>query len=653
MADDEFKARLGRMRAKGSTPGSQHLARLIAATARAGSGGQRSRVFHGTRIARGSGVGHLLAARDCQVGLRARRVVVKTRLVKLAGKGMSGATAHLRYIQRDGVTREGLPGELYGPDDRVIDGKAFVERGEGDRHQFRFIVAVEDAVEYDDLKPSVRRLMMQMEGDLGTDLDWVAVDHFNTGHAHTHIMLRGKDNRGDDLIIAREYIANGMRTRAIEIATQDLGPRTDLEIERHLAADIGAERLTVIDHRLLRDMDADNVVSAADRDPFAQQLRAGRLHTLSRLELASDVGCGRWQLANGLEDTLRRLGERGDIIRTMQRELTVHGRGMGESVIDYASGGAMPPVVGKVIRRGLSDELEDRHYLIVDALDGKTHYLDIGKGDGVDPTPEGAIVRVAARSTDVRQVDHTVAEVAAANGGRYTVDLHLTHDRSATEDFARAHVRRLEAMRRLTGGAEREPDGSWRIAPDHLERAAAFERRTARDRPMIVEILSRTPLEKLARFDGATWLDRRLVGAEAEPARDAGFGRDLRTAETLRRQWLVDQQLAEVDDTRTLKSNLLAILGRRELLRVADQLSNDLGLAFVEAKAGRAIEGRLTRQVELSHGKFALIEKSKEFTLVPWRSALERQMGKPVSGIVRGETVSWTIERGRSGPAMS
>jgi type IV secretory pathway VirD2 relaxase len=653
VADNDFEPRLGQIRAKGSKRGSQHLARLIAATARAGNGGQQARVFHGTRIGRGSGVGNLLAAHDRHAGMRARRVVVKTRLVKLAGKGLSGATAHLRYIQRDGVTREGLPGELYGPDDRVIDGKAFIERGDGDRHQFRVIVAVEDAVEYDDLKPYVRRLMRQMEADLGTTLDWVAVDHFNTGHAHTHIMLRGKDDRGDDLIIAREYIAGGMRARATEIATQDLGPRTDLEIERHLGADIDAERLTIIDRRLLRDMDAENVVTAAERDPFQQPLRAGRLQTLSRLDLAIDVGGGRWRLADGLEDTLRGLGERGDIIRTMQRELTARGRGWGESVIDHASGGAMTPVVGKVMRRGFSDELEDRHYIIVDALDGKTHYLDIGKGDGIDPTPEGAIVRVVARSIDIRQVDRTVAEVAAANGGRYTVDLHLAHDRSASEGFAKAHVRRLETMRRLTGGADREPDGSWRIAPDHLERAAAFERRRARDRPMTVEIVSRTPLERLTRFDGVTWLDRRLVGVANEPAREAGFGRDVQAAQTLRRQWLIDQQLADPDDAQRLKTNLLAILGRRELFRVAGQLSGELGLTFVEAKSGSSIEGRLTRQVEFSHGKFAVVEKSKEFTLVPWRPVLEKQLGKPVSGIVRGETVNWTIERGRSGPAMS
>ncbi|TIT02240.1 MAG: conjugal transfer protein TraI, partial [Mesorhizobium sp.] len=133
------------------------------------------------------------------------------RIVKLAGKGADGARAHLRYLQRDGVTREGEPGELYGADSDRVDGKAFLDRANGDRHQFRFIVAPEDGIEYEDLKPLTRRLMAQMQEDLGTKLDWVAVDHFNTGHPHSHIIVRGKDDRGDNLVIAREYISSGIR----------------------------------------------------------------------------------------------------------------------------------------------------------------------------------------------------------------------------------------------------------------------------------------------------------------------------------------------------------------------------------------------------------------------------------------------------------
>jgi type IV secretory pathway VirD2 relaxase len=126
-------------------------------------------------------------------------------------KGIDGARAHLRYIQRDGVTREGERGDLYAADQERVDGQAFLDRSQDDRHQFRFIVAPEDGAEYEDLKPLSRRLMAQMEKDLGTRLDWVAVDHFNTGHPHTHIILRGKDERGADLVISRDYISRYSR----------------------------------------------------------------------------------------------------------------------------------------------------------------------------------------------------------------------------------------------------------------------------------------------------------------------------------------------------------------------------------------------------------------------------------------------------------
>src|SRR5205814_6228412 len=126
-------------------------------------------------------------------GLRGRRAIVKTRLVRLGGKALAAARAHLRYIQRDGATREGEAGRLYSAADDQADGKAFLERCDGDRHQFRLIVSAEDGAQYDDLRPLVRRFMARMEEDLGTRLDWVAADHVDTLHPHTHIMLRGKD----------------------------------------------------------------------------------------------------------------------------------------------------------------------------------------------------------------------------------------------------------------------------------------------------------------------------------------------------------------------------------------------------------------------------------------------------------------------------
>src|SRR3546814_14563268 len=79
--------------------------------------------------------------------------------------------------------------------------------------------------------------------------------------------------------------------------------------------------------------------------------------------------------------------------------------------------------------RGLADEHGDRHYLLVDGVDGRVHYADIGRGDLTEPTPEGAIVGIAPHRGGVRAVDRTIVEVAAANDGCYSVDAHRSEER--------------------------------------------------------------------------------------------------------------------------------------------------------------------------------------------------------------------------------
>jgi len=163
------------------------------------------------------------------------------------------------------------------------------------------------------------------------------------------------------------------------------------------------------------------------------------------------------------------------------------------------------------VARGLSDELNDRHYLIVDSVDDRALYIDIGQGEGTGPTPEGSIVRVTPKSLEPRQANRTVVEVAAANGGQYNVDLHLKYDQRATDTFAETHVRRLEAIRRATNGVSREPDGTWIIAPEHLDRVKEYEHRQAKRAPVLVDKLSNLSLEQQVGTDGASWLDRELV----------------------------------------------------------------------------------------------------------------------------------------------
>lgn len=644
MADDDFELWLGRI-AK-DWPFRHQVRKVVNLAGGSGRGsGKRARRFDGSRIGRASGTGRILGASNRHSGPRSRRVVVKARIVRLAGGGAKAAVAHLRYLQRDGTTREGERGALYSADPDHADAKVFIERGTGDRHQFRFIVAAEDGAEYQDLKPLIRRLMAQAEKDLGTKLDWVAVDHFNTGHPHSHILVRGKDDRDRDLIIAREYITKGLRQRAVDLVNLDLGPRTELEIMRVNLREIEQERFTGIDRRLLRAIDADGLVSPHSLDSIEQSLRAGRLATLGRMGLAVEERKGRWHLSDELEQTLRAMGKRGDIIATLNRE--VRARDLAASPADYAiydpASAETQPIVGRIAALGLSDEQVGREYLIVEGIDGRAQYVEIGlSGEGHGR--EGDIVRISPAPGAVRDVDRTVAEIAAGNGGRYSEDIHHLHDPTASERFVQTHVRRLEAIRRSTGAVQREPDGSWKIAADHLERALEYERQRVAREPVRIEPLAAMALEQMPAHDGITWLDEDASASHAHGA-PGSFGSKVADALRRRQQWLVEQGLADRPDR-------LDVLRRRELQRVAGRLSRELGAPFAEAESGLPIEGTYRRSVQVGMMRMAIIENSREFTLVPWRPVLERQIGKEVSGIMRGREVSWTFGRQRSGPEI-
>lgn len=138
------------------------------------------------------------------------------------------------------MTGDGEKGQVYSAEQDTTDGRAFLERGREDRHQFRFIVSAEEGVELADPRQTTRGLMAQMEADLGTKLDWIAVDHHNTGHPHTHVLLRGVTEDGKRLDIAGDYIAHDIRERASEIVTLDLGRQTEQEVTHQFEREVDA-----------------------------------------------------------------------------------------------------------------------------------------------------------------------------------------------------------------------------------------------------------------------------------------------------------------------------------------------------------------------------------------------------------------------------
>ena len=82
-----------------------------------------------------------------------RRVVVKARIVRLKFSSRA-ADAHIRYLQRDGTTRDGVRGRLYSAETDGADGDMFTKCSCEDRHQFRFIVAPEDGIAFRTCGPS-------------------------------------------------------------------------------------------------------------------------------------------------------------------------------------------------------------------------------------------------------------------------------------------------------------------------------------------------------------------------------------------------------------------------------------------------------------------------------------------------------------------
>src|SRR3546814_5237371 len=115
-----------------------------------------------------------------------------------------------------------------------------------------------------------------------------------------------------------------------------------------------------------------DVCSSDLADPGQHASLIGRLRTLSRLGLAEEGKNGRWTLDRELESRLRRMGERGDIIRTLNRALAragIHRPPQNHALFDPALDTA---IIGRVVATGLSDEHRDRRYLIIDGLDGRS-----------------------------------------------------------------------------------------------------------------------------------------------------------------------------------------------------------------------------------------------------------------------------------------
>jgi type IV secretory pathway VirD2 relaxase len=582
-------------------------------------------------------------------GDRTRRVVIKGRIVRLRLHSQA-ADSHLRYLQRDGTSRGGERGRLYGAEADEADRNSFVKRGRQDRHQFRFIVAPEDGERLTDLRAFTRDMMRQMEKDLGTKLDWVAADHFNTGHPHTHVIVRGRDDLGKDLIIAEDYITAGMRLRAQELVTLELGPETDRELRRRLRAEIAAERLTSIDRAMMAEV-KDHMLdlrpeSGQVRADFDQTVRIGRLQVLARYGLAQEIKPGVWNLSEHLEPTMREISKRCDVVRAMNSALAARGQQRGLEAYDL--NGEENPIVGRLIDKRPTDALGCCIGVVIDGIDGRVHHVMLGNSSAAEEAPIGSIVEVE-HALSPRPFDHNIVRVADGTV-EYRPSEHRAHGEAASGEDNDAltdrHARHLERLRCDMIGPQFDADRS--LIPNSVEGRVAANDAT-RDPQARVRVLCAYDLDRQITSDGATWLDRELVRRNQTKLSTTGFGAEVREALEQRKGELVRQGHVRrtVQGRAFMRTDLLETLQRQEVERIGRELAADRGRTFQAIGDGQSVYGTLIGSAQLASGRFAMIDDGLGLSLVPWRPAIESKIGRQLMGVMRAGEISWQFGRVR------
>ena len=574
--DNEILVRPGRIRDSGrglSRPKS-FVGQVMRAAKKAGhvghsfgrgkGGASRSRFGRGRR-----------AALSLSLRSTSRRVVMKARVVRHHGARFRSAplSRHITYLKRDGVTRDGADARMFDAKSDMADERAFAEHCRDDRHHFRFIISPEDAAELGDLRTFTRELMTDVARDLGTKLDWIAVDHWNTDNPHIHVLIRGRAEDGQDLVISRDYISRGFRDRAAERVTLELGPRSEREIQSALEREIEAERWTSLDRALLIAADegagvADLRPSASGEDPELRRLMVGRAAKLERLGLAEQIAPGCWTLKPGIEDKLRDLSVRRDIIKRMHRAMSGFNREPDVSAFALHGDEPVDTVLGRLVERGLHDEMKGSAYAIVEGIDGRTHHI---------------------RFTDIE----------------------------------------------MTGDA----------APGAIAEARTYDDAQGR-KHLTLATRSDLSIDAQAAAQGATWIDRQLIAKDLEIS-SAGFGIAARDAMERRIDYLVGEGLARRQGQRVIFArDLLNTLRQRELDAAASRLSVETGLLYRPSCEGEHVAGTYRQRLMLASGRFAMIDDGTGFQLVPWRPALERHLGREVSGVASGKgRVTWSFER--------
>jgi len=264
-----------------------------------------------------------------------QRCAVRVQYSRNTSKGQW--RAHGRYVARESATHEGDPkGVGFSTSTEAIDIATRIEDWQkaNDERLWKVIVSPEfgDRV---DLKRLTRDLMSEMETDLGTPLEWIAVTHYNTEHPHVHIALRGVGAEGRPVRLSRDCIREGIREIAENLCTRQLGYRTEFDTAAAQRREVHQHRYTSLDRVIQRDAENGGYPespfftvtkdpSRAGRGPrgsLTERRTADRLMVLESMGLAESKGSKTWHVRRDFENALRAMRRSANY----QKTLVAHG----------------------------------------------------------------------------------------------------------------------------------------------------------------------------------------------------------------------------------------------------------------------------------------------------------------------------------------
>ncbi len=602
-----------------------------------------------------------------------RRVIVKTRIVPHGAGARSALRTHVSYLGReqaehaaspelggelgsegqvqglgrevDYLSREEQPGRalnaFYDARSPDVDARALTKGWTDDVRHFRLIISPEDGADLGDLRPFVRAVMDELGRKLGTRLEWVGVDHWDTDNPHAHVLVRGRRADGAALIIPNRLLTQGIREHAQEVATRLLGPRQEVspELAMRRTLELDAQRLTPLDREIIA-RSRNNVVALPER---GRTDLIARLNRLENWDLAQRRHDGGWDISPELRPVLEAMGE----LQTVRRMLE-HAGVRGTEELDLFAADGTEVVLGRLVHVSHADEWDVHQTAVIEDEHGRLQYARFESANDValiTTARPGAMVELAPRQVQHRPSDEAVARIAEQTGGYYSIVRHAQVEPSSYARHAEANIRRLEAMRQR-GLVARHYTGDFLIAPNQRDIARAFEAERVVRTPVTARIVSYWSLEEQIQAFAPTQLDRVLAREETTLEGDGRVSRDFQAALQQRRLFLIEQGLMGAGD-RMLSHDALYQLSQHERSHLIKDMEGVYGVP-VQTYVKSTVEGIYARRVDLAQGRVAVLWRERSLQIVPWQPALEQFGGKLVQGQVRnyGQTQGLALGQG-------